>query len=222
MGVNERREREKTERRRAILRCAKELILLQGVSRVNIEDIARKAELSKATVYLYFSSKDVLFNEICEESARAFLEHFSPFMQTGLTGLKALKCLWRGYVDLFGHSEEMLIVFQVRSFTNSSLPIFPLKEQDKSPHVNMILETIKALIDQCKDEGIFAADLDTALATGLLLSMFCMIMESASRIPMEARKSPALIDEMTRVFQLILFGFAREGIDRTCLDITGE
>ena len=220
MGIYERREREKAERRKAILSCARELILLQGVQRVNMEDIARRAELSKATVYLYFSSKDILLSEICEESARAFLEHFRPFMQTGLTGLKALKCFWRGYVELFGNSEEMLIVFQVRNFINSSLPIFPLKEQDKSPSVNAILEAMKALIDQCKDEGIFDPDLDSALATGLLLSMFSVIMENASRIPQEARKSPALVEEMTRVFQLILFGFAREGIDRSCLNIT--
>ena len=196
--------------------------MLEGVHRVNMEDIARKAELSKATVYLYFSSKDALFSELCEESARLFMGRFRPFLETGVTGLKALKCFWRGYVELFGHSEEMLIVFQVRNFINSSLPIFPLNEQDKSPSVNVILETMKALIDQCKDEGIFAPDLDTSLATGLLLSMFCMIMENASRIPLEARKSPALINEMTRVFQLILFGFAREGIDRSCLDITAD
>ena len=46
MGITERREREKTERRRAILNCARELILLQGVDRVSMDDIARKAELS--------------------------------------------------------------------------------------------------------------------------------------------------------------------------------
>ena len=222
MGISERRERERGERRKAILNCAKELILLKGVQRVNMEDIARRVELSKATVYLYFSSKDVLFNEICEESARLFLERFRPFMETGVKGLQALKCFWRGYVELFGHSEEMLIVFQVRNFINSSLPIFPLNDQDKSPSVNAILGAMKTLIEQCKDEGVFDPGLDSSLATGLLLSMFCMIMENASRIPPEARKSPALVEEMTRVFQLILFGFAREGIDRTCLILTGE
>jgi len=59
MGISERREREKTERRKAILDCARSLILSQGVQRVSMEDIARKAELSKATVYLYFSSKEL-------------------------------------------------------------------------------------------------------------------------------------------------------------------
>jgi AcrR family transcriptional regulator len=220
MGITERREREKIERRRTILDCAKELIMLEGVQRVNMEDIARKAELSKATVYLYFSSKDILLNEICEESARVFLDHLKPFMSTGLTGLKALKCFWRGYVELFGNSEEMLIVFQVRNFINSTLPGFPLSEQDKSPSVNAIIEAIRTLIEQCKDEGIFDPNLDSSFATGFLLSIFSVIIENASRIPEEARKSPVLIKEMVRIFQIILYGFAKEGIDRSCLDIT--
>ena len=105
MGITERREREKIERRKAILNCARELILLQGVEQVSMDDIARKAELSKATLYLYFSGKEIIFNEICEEAAKGFLEHFKLFPENGVTGIKALKCFWRGYVERFGSSE---------------------------------------------------------------------------------------------------------------------
>jgi len=118
MGINERREREKNERRRAILNCAKELILLQGVDQVSMEDIARKAELSKATLYLYFSGKELIFNEICEESARIFLSHFKPLLENGVSAMESIRYFWRGYVELFGNFDEMLIVFKVRSFLN--------------------------------------------------------------------------------------------------------
>jgi len=193
---------------------------LQGVQRVSMEDIARKAELSKATVYLYFSSKEILFNEICEEAARVFLEHLGPFLKTGLTGMAALKCFWRGYVELFGNSDEMIIVFQVHNFMNPGLPFVSLEEQSKSPSVDAILESMKTIIDQCKAEGIFDPGLDSAMATRLLLSMFSIIVENAARIPPEARKSPAIIEEMTGAFQIIIRGFSREGVDRGRLDIT--
>ena len=222
MGISERREREKIERRRTILNCARELIISQGVQRVNMEDIAHRAELSKATVYLYFSSKEVLLNEIGEEAARDFLEHFRPFLETGVTGIAALKFFWSGYVKLFGNSDEMIIIFQVRNFINPGLPIVSLEEQSKSPHVDAILETMKTIIDQCKAEGIFDPNLDSAMATRLLLSMFSVLVENAARIPPEARKSPAIIEEMTNAFQIIIRGFAREGIDRSRLDITGD
>ena len=221
MGISERREREKTERRRAILNCARELILSQGIQRVSMDDIARKAELSKATVYLYFSSKEILFNEICEDAARNFLEHLKPFPATGPTGIAALKSFWRGYVELFGNSDEMILIFQVRNFINPGLPIVSLEEHSESPYVDSILEAMQTIIDQCKAEGVFDPDLDSAMATRLLLSMFSIIVENAARIPVEARKSPAVIDELTNAFQVLIRGFAREGIGRSYLSITG-
>ena len=228
MGITERREREKIERRRAILNCARELILSQGVERVSMEDIARKAELSKATVYLYFSGKEILFNEICEESARIFMEHFMPFLETGVTGLEALKCLWRGYVELFGSSDEMIIVFRVRNFLYPGLPFVSMEGQSKYPHVDAVLDTMKTIIEQCKTEKIFEPALDSELATRLLLLMFSNAVDNAARMPAQARKSlasqgrHALIEDITKSFQIIIYGFAREGIDRSRLDIMND
>jgi AcrR family transcriptional regulator len=219
MGITERREREKAERRKTILESAKELILTQGVERISMEDIAHRAELSKATVYLYFSSKEILLSEICEESAREFFEHLKPFLETNPTGIDALKSFWRGYVELFGSSDEMIIVFKVRNYLDSGLPVFLLNEQRKSHHVDAILEAMKALINRCKAEGVFDQNLDSEMATRLLLSMFSVIVEKAATLPQEARRSPVIIEEMTHVFQIIIRGFAKEGIDRSALNI---
>jgi AcrR family transcriptional regulator len=221
MGISERREREKAERRRAILDCARDLILLHGVHYVSMEDIAHKAELSKATVYLYFSSKEVLFNEICEDAARIFLEHLKPFLEKGASGITALKYFWRGYVEMFGNSDDMIIVFQVHNFLNPGMPLVSLEEQSKSSYVDAILASMKNIIDQCKADGLFDPALDSVKATRLLLSMFSITVESAARVPHEIRKSPAIIDELKSAFQVIIRGFAKEGVDRSCLDFTG-
>ncbi|MCL2211896.1 MAG: TetR/AcrR family transcriptional regulator [Treponema sp.] len=221
MGISERREREKAERRTAILNCAKELILVQGVEHLSMESIASKAEISKATVYLYFSSKEDLLKEICEEAAKLFHEHLKTFPQTGLKGMAAIRYLWRAYVELFGQSNEMIIVFQVRSFMNSWMSAISLESEDRSPYIDNILLAIKALIDECKAEGIFAPNLDTTTATRLLLSLFSIMVEQASRLPQEIRASPAIIEEMTNTFQIIIRGFAREGIEHSVLNIMG-
>ena len=220
MGVAERRKREKAERRKMILDCARELILTQGVEHVSMEDIARRAELSKATVYLYFSGKEVLFNEICEEAARGFLEHIMPFMETGLSGIRALKYFWRGYMDLFGSSDEMIIISKVRNFLYPGLPFVSLEGQSESPNVDAILSTMQNLIDQCKEEGVFEPSLDSAMATRLLLSMFSASVDTAARVPAKLKKSPILIDEIINAFQIVIYGFAKEGIDRSRLDLT--
>ena len=224
MGISERREREKDERRRTILNSARELILLHGVQGVSMEEIAHKAELSKATVYLYFSSKNILFNEICEEAARDFLVKLKPLLGTGdvqfPSGIEALKYFWRGYVELFGSFNEMIIIFQLRDFLSPGLPIVSIDEQSKSQNVDAILEAIKKIIDQCKAEGVFDPNLDSVLATRMLLSTFSIIIEDAARVPAQARNPSVIIEEMKSAFQIIIRGFAREGINYSCLDIT--
>ena len=219
MGITERREREKNERRRAILNCARELILEHGVGRVNMEDIARRAELSKATVYLYFPGKEVIFHEIREDAAKDFLEHIKPFSETGLTGIQALKFFWRGYVELFGNSDEMIIIFKLHNFFNPGFPFVSFDGQKKSQYDDAIIATIKTVIDQCKAEGTFDPNLDSKMATQLLLSIFTNSVDKAASLPVEARKSPAFMNEMEKAFQIIIYGFAREDIDRSFLDI---
>ena len=220
MGITERREREKNERKKAILNCAKELILTHGVGQVSMEDIARKAELSKATVYLYFAGKDDLFSEICEEAAIVFLDHFKPLFEAGITGLRALKFVWRGYIELFGSSNDMLIVFLVRNFLFPGQPFISLEEENKTPHVDAILGMIKSLIDQCKEEGVFDPDLDSLMATRVLLTMFSNAVDNAARVPSQGRGM--FVEEIARAFQVIIYGFAREGFDRSLLNIMSD
>jgi AcrR family transcriptional regulator len=47
-------------KRRRILRAAYELFLTHGYRKTNLDDIARKAEVAKGTVYLYFENKGQL------------------------------------------------------------------------------------------------------------------------------------------------------------------
>ena len=223
MGITERREREKIERRNAILNCAKELIFEQGVERVGMEDIARKAELSKATLYLYFSGKEILFNEICEEAAKAFLGRFSPYWESGLTGISALKRFWYGYVELFGDSKEMVLIFRVYNYLNS-WPIMNTipgndAEQYNSPCVDTIFNMMKTIIEQCKSEGVFDPELDSTLAMRLVLSLFSFFVGNAANITLGTDKTEAIVNEMKNAFQILIRGFAREGVNRSQLDL---
>ena len=223
MGITERREREKIERRNTILNCAKELIFEQGVERVGMEDIARRAELSKATLYLYFSGKEILFNEICEESAKAFLERFRPYWESGLTGISALKRFWHGYVELFGDSKDMVLIFHVYNYLNSwpIINTIPGVEPEpfNSPYVDTIFNMMKTIIEQCKSEGVFDPDLDSTLAMRLVLSLFSFFVGNAANISAGSEKTEAIANEMRSAFQILIRGFAGEGVDRSQLDI---
>ncbi|MBN1932731.1 MAG: TetR/AcrR family transcriptional regulator [Desulfobacterales bacterium] len=61
MGIQERKEREKERRRHQIMVAAKRVFSGKGFNKTTIEDIAREAELSPGTLYLYFKNKDDLY-----------------------------------------------------------------------------------------------------------------------------------------------------------------
>ena len=60
MTTRARREREKQERRRSILRAARETFFQNGFHHATVDSVAERAEVSKGTVYLYFESKESL------------------------------------------------------------------------------------------------------------------------------------------------------------------
>lgn len=61
MGIKERKEHEKKMREKQIQDAAKKVFLEKGFRTATMEDIAREAQLSPATIYLYFKNKDELY-----------------------------------------------------------------------------------------------------------------------------------------------------------------
>ena len=62
-------------KRRQIMEGAREVFLAQGFDAASMGEIARKAGVSKGTLYVYFDSKEQLFevivHEACEAQAKA-------------------------------------------------------------------------------------------------------------------------------------------------------
>ena len=60
MGISERKQREREQRRQDIIFAAEEVFFTRGIAVATIDEIAAQAELSKGTVYLYFKNKEEL------------------------------------------------------------------------------------------------------------------------------------------------------------------
>jgi AcrR family transcriptional regulator len=67
----------KTELREKIIQAAIESFSQTGFDRTKMDDIARRLDLSKGTIYLYFSSKEDLFLAICEHYLKVMKEQQS-------------------------------------------------------------------------------------------------------------------------------------------------
>jgi hypothetical protein len=76
---------------------------------------------------------------------------------------------------------------------------------------------LKEMIEQGIHDGTFEKDTESGLVVRTIITLFSQTVEKAAKLPRTARKSALVIDELKTVFQIILRGIAREGIDRSCL-----
>src|SRR3954469_24182181 len=62
------------ERPRQILEAALAVFAERGLAAARLEDIAKRAGVSKGTIYLYFPNKEELFREVIRNSVITFIE----------------------------------------------------------------------------------------------------------------------------------------------------
>ena len=98
MGLASYRRSVSETKRAAILKAARENFLNSGYSRAAMADIARDADVSTATLYKHFASKDALFAAVVEETYAAN-EHPLSTNITGKSAAQVLTAFANGYIS---------------------------------------------------------------------------------------------------------------------------
>jgi TetR/AcrR family transcriptional regulator len=84
MSTMQRKEREKEERRSAVIDAAERLFFSKGYDEITMDEIAKEAELAKGTLYLYFKNKDSLYTAVIVRG----IEVLNRMMQAAVDGKK--------------------------------------------------------------------------------------------------------------------------------------
>jgi len=93
---------EESAKRRQILEGARAVFLRQGFDAASMGDIAREAKVSKGTLYVYFDSKEELFQAIVEEECRAQAEQVFALDSTNHDVEAVLTRLGRDFIRFLG------------------------------------------------------------------------------------------------------------------------
>ncbi len=99
MGVSERKEREKEQRRQAIIDAAEKVFFARGFDNASMNDVAEAAELSKGTLYLYFNSKTDLCMAIIVRSLELIRLNFEKILAGSADGLGRLQQLAESFLQ---------------------------------------------------------------------------------------------------------------------------
>lgn len=81
MGSKERKEKEKMIRRKDIIDAAEYVFFQNGYEKSTMDDVAKQAEFSKRTLYVYFKSKEQIYFEIMVRGYRLLITQLQERMQ---------------------------------------------------------------------------------------------------------------------------------------------
>lgn len=101
MGIAERKEREKEQRKNDIIDAAERVFFSKGHENATMDDVAEEAELSKGTLYLYFKNKEDLYLAIHLRGNKILHSLFEKAFNLSETGLEKTKAIGRAYVEFY-------------------------------------------------------------------------------------------------------------------------
>jgi AcrR family transcriptional regulator len=177
MGIEERKEREREERRKQIIDAAEKVFSKKGFGGATIENIAEEAELSPATLYLYFKNKDELYASLNLRMLEVLVAKMEAvYRQEGLGPEDKISALEKALYEVY--EQDPVNVINVLRFQSSEelRNLSPeLSSQIKSGARNY-LRAIAGIFEEGVDAGVFFdhhptafADIVWALFAGLVL-----------------------------------------------------
>jgi AcrR family transcriptional regulator len=108
--ITERRQEERERRRAEILDAAIAVAGSAGIDAMTMDEVARKARLSRALLYVYFGDKSDLIFGLCERALTLLGQRFLEAVARHKRGLDQLEAIGRAYIAF---SQEFPVYFDV-------------------------------------------------------------------------------------------------------------
>ncbi len=141
-----------TERRAQILDAARALFVERGYLAARVEDIARKAGLSKGAVYFYFPSKKAIFEALAEQEYARTITFLLQAEAAPIPASQKLMIMARQYLDYFSGLEDPPRFFLL--MTEMAIRDEAIRENVQAIHSRYV-QGLAAIIAQGSEEGIF-------------------------------------------------------------------
>jgi TetR/AcrR family transcriptional regulator len=168
MGIVERKEREKERRRSEIINAAEKLIFKNGFEHITVEAVAQEAEVSKATVYLYFKNKeDLLFEIFCRAHELFYSMLDKELSETDDSRTNVASFLKAAVLFKKEHSDYFNIIFY---FMTTEMKV-DTKNPGYKEHCDVdqfYLNKWVKLIEKAKADGFMRSDME-AMPTMFIL-----------------------------------------------------
>jgi AcrR family transcriptional regulator len=174
MKAPERREREIVRTREDILEAAARAFSKTGLGATTMQDIAREAGYTAASLYTYFRSKDKIVEALLGQLTSEFLQTFEVPLPTGLTFLQRFDMVLLRQFELIERRRTLFLSFHSGRQDTEFCPGDPHGQMFHMSFERRIQRMAKWFEDNARPEDIGGHDTDTVarllfgMAFGLL------------------------------------------------------
>jgi AcrR family transcriptional regulator len=163
----ERRRVPSDDRRAAIAKAARELIVEKGVEGLRTRDIAERVGINVATLHYHVPSKEALIELVAESLAEQFHNQHVMRPREHLGALERLAIEFVDFREFVFERPEVMLVFselmeRARRDERIGAAIFPLKHRWR--------ETLVELLRDGVTDGAFRPDIDADAAASMIMS----------------------------------------------------
>ncbi|MCX2480579.1 TetR/AcrR family transcriptional regulator [Pedobacter sp. MC2016-15] len=145
MGISERKEREKLDKKQLIRSAAMKMFLEDGYAKTSIRKIADAIEYSPGTIYLYYKDKDELLYDVQHDAFNQLLEAFKTKAKHK-DPVKRLMQIGQTYVSFGLQNPELYdLMFIIRAPTNVDEE---LHKDNGEPTFDYLVDCLKECIDK--------------------------------------------------------------------------
>jgi AcrR family transcriptional regulator len=137
-----------------IAQAAKEVFAAWGYQRATLEEIAQRAGMSKATIYIYYKNKDDLFLHVFEELYNAVTDATAHEAGTSKSPLERLHGIVQSKMEFFERERDF---FRIYLNEKHGLEVAP-KDPHKRALRDMYLQGVQTLAKVIQ-EGIDVGDI---------------------------------------------------------------
>jgi TetR/AcrR family transcriptional regulator len=176
MGIAERKERERQQRRDEIIQAAEKVFFSRGFEKSTMDEIAELAELSKGTLYLYFKSKDDLHMAVARNAISQLHDHTSRAAESGGTAIEKLRRMGWACIEFSRtHPDQMKAIITLEELEPGSIS-WSASEVQHMIYNESTVGTVIQVVEQGVEEQLIRADLPVVLiAHTLWISVLSVI-----------------------------------------------
>lgn len=202
MGIKERRQRERQARLDAVLGATRTLLRERGFAGATTKSIAEQCELSEATLFHYFKSKDEIFTSLLFEGIDYMTQRLEEVLSSRAPAHERLARLWQFFAEVRQRHPEYYQVFAYLAHPQATVSVTEQVKAEVARRSGDNFRRLAVLLGELVPGG------DGRLAADLLWATFFGLMVLRdSRANLGAVPHPTEQD-LAAAFDLLLGGIA--------------